>query len=332
MSHSSSYFWSQPHELTAPLSVAVYQSPSITGSLDAVVSQMESIASSARQQGAQLLVFPELFLRGYDLPARAMKRSAIPRHSQEMQRLQDVARSLQLALCFGYAERAGPEDHSGPLPIHYEGECVYNSAICLDSDGSIVGHYRKTHLWQSEEKRRFVPGPSDELQQQPLFALSGHPAHRFALLICYDLEFPEPCRVLAVRGATVVLALTALADSGSVDLVPTLLVPARALENHVWICYSNLVGRRRVDVADPDDSEGSILTFRGQSAIVGPDGVDLRRAASSGDEGVLLIADIKPRASDVLAFQATPYLMDRRPDCYDGLTAGEVGTTTVKRS
>ena len=116
-----------------------------------------------------------------------------------MQHLRDVARKLEMALCFGYAERVGEDgmkDYEGP---------VYNSAICIDSDGSIAGHYRKSHLWHSEERRRFSEG--HELIDPP-FTLRGHPAHRFVMLICYDIEYPEAARLAALKGSTVLLVMS----------------------------------------------------------------------------------------------------------------------------
>jgi hypothetical protein len=137
-----------------------------------------------------------------------------------MKRLQDMAQTLDMALCFGYAEREGDDGDR-----QYSGD-VFNSAVCIDSDGSIAGQYRKSHLWQSEERRRFTPG--HELCAP--FSIRGHPAHKFSIVVCYDVEYPEPARLATLKGTSVLLVLSALADSGSPDLIPTCLVPARALE------------------------------------------------------------------------------------------------------
>ena len=87
----------------------------------------------------------------------------------------------------------------------------------------------------------------------------------------------------------------------------------------MWICYANLGGRREEDKADPED-RNAVVPFRGQSAIIGPDGFELARATSSR---CLLLADVKPRKYDVLSFHSTPYLVDRRPGLYAGLEAAE---------
>jgi predicted amidohydrolase len=147
------------------------------------------------------------------------------------------------------------------------------------------------------------------------FRLCGHPVHRFGMLICYDIEFCEPARLLALHGATVLLVLTALADNGKLDLIPTCVVPTRALENHCWLIYSNHAGRRTPD----DDNDAAILSFRGLSAIIGPDGQELVRAGSEALD-CLLVADALP-ATYVLPFHSTPYLCDRQPAMYRSLVS-----------
>ena len=306
---ANSYFWSHHHEDTAPLRLAVHQGRAIASSLDAAISRIQSAAQQAAQRGAHLILFPELFLRGYDLNEACMRRAAVHRSSPAIHRLQAIARSLSIAICCGYAERGG--DGVEPDSSEYSGP-MYNSAACIDADGSIAGHYRKTHLWQTLERAMFTAGADDDMQT---FRLCGHPAHRFGLLICYDIEFCEPARLLALHGATVLLVLTALADNGKPDPVPLCVVPTRALENHCWLAYSNHAGRRTPD----DDNDAAILSFRGLSAIIGPDGQELVRAGSEPQD-CLLVADATP-AAYVLPFHSTPYLCDRQPGMYRSLVS-----------
>ena len=87
---------------------------------------------------------------------------------------------------------------------------------------------------------------------------------RLGLLICYDVEFPENARALALAGADLIAAPTANMDP--YEVVATTLVPARAYENQVYFAYANYCGH-----------EGEI-SYCGQSCVVAPDGTDAARA------------------------------------------------------
>lgn len=104
-----------------------------------------------------------------------------------------------------------------------EGAAIYNTALLIGRDGSVVGSYRKTHLPREEAEAGLSPG-------------SGYPVFetdfgRVGLLICWDVQFPEPARALALRGAEVILLPI---WGGSVDLTR-----ARAIENHVFLISSS---------------------------------------------------------------------------------------------
>ena len=100
---------------------------------------------------------------------------------------------------------------------------------------------------------------------------------RLGVLICYDVEFPENVRLLALQGAALVAVPTA--NMAPYTFVCRALVPARAYENHLFLAYANRCGR-----------EGE-LEYLGQSCIVAPDGTDLARAGP-GEE--VILADIDP--------------------------------------
>jgi predicted amidohydrolase len=121
---------------------------------------------------------------------------------------------------------------------------------------------------------------------------------RVGLLICYDVEFPETVRLLALQGVDLVAVPTALMEP--FEVVVRTIVPARAVENQVFLAYANRCGR-----------EGN-LRYCGLSCVVGPDGADLVRAGR-GEE--LVFADLhldSLRAARMLS----PYLRDRRPELY----------------
>jgi len=110
---------------------------------------------------------------------------------------------------------------------------VYNSAAVIGPAGTVLGQYRKTHLFGDFERAAYAPGKSF---CQP-FSLGGF---SLGLLICYDVEFPEAVRATALAGADLILIPTALTPEYAV--VPELIVPARALENQVFVAYCNHAG------------------------------------------------------------------------------------------
>ncbi|NWJ69658.1 hypothetical protein HX744_03595 [Pseudonocardia sp. ICBG1122] len=117
------------------------------------------------------------------------------------------------------------------------------------------------------------------------------------LLVCYDVEFPETVRALALAGADAVLVPTA--NMLPYDHVPRVLVPARAWENQVYVAYANWCG-----------TEGS-LTYGGLSCVAGPAGAVVR----AGRDPELLVAELD-RSALAVSRRANPYLADRRPDLY----------------
>jgi len=187
----------------------------------------------------------------------------------------------RIAIAYGYAEKANNN--------------FYNCVQVIDATGSTCGKYRKTHLWGDLDRSLFTAG-SDIA---PLFSLHGWSV---GLLICYDIEFPECARRLAMEGADLLLVPTGLMRPWRE--VAEMVVPVRAYENQLYIAYTNYCGNE----AD--------LTYEGRSCIVGPDGVDLARADSTTPS--LLTATLQKSAIETNR-TALPYHRDRRPELYSGL-------------
>jgi predicted amidohydrolase len=130
------------------------------------------------------------------------------------------------------------------------------------------------------------------------------------MLICYDLRFPEPARVLALGGAQMILLSTAWPQAAS--LYPDFIVSTRGAENHIYVVAANRVGVERG------------TTYLGRSIIVDPDGRVLAEAGSS--EETILFATIEPGRSDAKhrIFRQGEYELDlfndRRPELYSPLT------------
>jgi 5-aminopentanamidase len=141
-----------------------------------------------------------------------------------------------------------------------------------------------------EEQRLFTPG-----QQRVLHTIAGV---RVGVLICYDVEFPEAVRALALEGAELIAVPTALMFPYT--QIPKVLIPTRALENQIFVAYANRIG-----------VEGD-LKYCGLSTIAAPDGNVLAQA----DEAEALVVVNIERAAIAETRSIFAYLDDRRPELY----------------
>jgi predicted amidohydrolase len=258
--------------------LAVYQGPGVSRSPEDNREIMARVARDSAAEGCNLVMFPELFASGYNIGER-MFDLAEPVDGPTAEALAAAARENDIAILAGYPER--------------DGEAVYNSAMLIGPDGKRLANARKTHLFGPMEKRLFTPG--EELTLATLGDL------RIGILICYDVEFPEAVRTLALQGAALVAVPTALMHP--FERVAQWLLPVRAFENQVFVAYANRCGR-----------EGDI-EYCGASCIIAPDGSELARARKAEE---LLVANLDPTAFEQ-ARSDNPYLSDRRPELYRSL-------------
>jgi predicted amidohydrolase len=193
-----------------------------------------------------IAVFPELYLSGYTY--RNLDELARDPESAELRAIADAAAEVGTAVVVGFAERMS--------------KGVANSAACFDTDGSLAGVYRKTCLFESEAEAGFVEG--DELL---VLELAGK---RVAPLICFDIEFPEPGRQVAVAGAELLATASANMDPFYIDHAVGSV--ARAHENRLPHLYANLVG------------SGDGLVFVGASRSIAPTGEILVEASRDREE------------------------------------------------
>ncbi len=246
---------------------------------EANLARIEATMSQVASAGGQAILFPELFLTGYFLSAQ-LGSLAEPPDGPSLRRLSALARRHSMLTVCGWPEATG-----GPL--------LYNSAIIIERDGTVVGCYRKTHLF-GREPDFFVGG--DRLQA---FDTS---VGRIGVLICYDMEFPETARILALDGAAILLTPTANMDPYSA--YQSVFTRARAMENGVYVATANTVG----------DLDG--FHFFGESSVIGPEGNVIEMAGAK--DGILMVSIDTART---LAADATlRYLVHRRPELYRRLS------------
>ncbi|MDD2876298.1 MAG: carbon-nitrogen hydrolase family protein [Acidiphilium sp.] len=262
--------------------IAICQTEGCFSDPDAGLALLAAEARAARANGADLLVLPELFCTGYNLGADRARALAMTGDDAGFQRIRAVARTHQIALCLGFPERVG--------------EGVANSVALIDAAGAVLLTYRKVHLFGDLDRAMFsVCG-----DRFPVVEWHGL---RVGIAICYDIEFPESARALAIAGADLVLVPTALMPPYHV--VADHVIPARAYENQIFIAYANHCG------SEPG------LTYIGHSSICGPDGTVLAKAGTGAGT---IMAVIDP-AHQAAVRARDPFLADRRPDLYRALGA-----------
>jgi len=267
--------------------LALWQTAGYPGDVPANLAALEDAARAASAAGAALLLCPECWLCGYNI-GEAVAALAEPADGPSARRVAAIAREQRIGIVYGYAEREGGRAR------------IFNSVQVFGAEGTALAHYRKTHLFGPAERAAYEPGPCFA---DP-FVLKGF---RIGLLICYDVEFPESVRSLALSGADLVLVPTALTDE--YGTVPSLLVPARAVENQVYVAYCNHAGTENG------------MRFLGRSCLVAPDGQPVV-AAGAGE--ALIVGDIS-RDVQREAAKIYPYLCDRRPELYPSMPASAPG-------
>lgn len=225
----------------AGLTLALWQAQSVEGDTDRAFAQIAKGARAAGAAGAAAIVFPELYLSGYerdDLSALALYRDDMAA------RLAPLAQAAQCAIVTGYPERV-------------EGG-IANSAICVGADGRYLANHRKIQLYGETEATRFQPG-----DRYTVFELAGC---RAAILICYDIEFAP--HVAALQGMGVDLILVPTANMRPFEHIGRHVVPAMAANHAVSIVYANFCGQQ------------AHLSFYGGSSITAADGQVLARAGA----------------------------------------------------
>lgn len=264
------------------MKIALYQGPGRINDVEGALTHMAECALQTKAAGGDILLLPEMYLSGYNIGPENARKAAITPDGAAMGRARKIAESNEISLVFGYPELVG--------------NAVANSAVLIAPNGDILLNYRKSHLFGELDRAMFKAVGAEF----PVAVLHGF---RIALLICYDIEFPEPARRCALAGADVLLIPTAQMEP--YEQVAKFVIPARAYENQIYVAYANHSGR--------DDG----LDYIGLSSICGPDGAVLA-AAGKGEEMIYAVADATHLAN---VRKVDPLIADRRPELYGPLAS-----------
>lgn len=245
------------------------------------------IDSLMKQQRADLVIFPELANCGYVTERNTefvtkYLRSAETIPGPTTDALGAAAKAYGIHIVAGIAQRHPTVPYT-----------LYNSAVLIGSDGNIIGVHHKNHL-PINEKHYFYRGETQEIYQTSL--------GNIAMVVCYDLLFPEMIRKLALKGAEILCAV--FNSPERIPFVPERLkfwAATRAYENRLYVIISNRVG------------EENGVHFHGNSVIVAPTGEVLAYSESDDEETLVALME-----DSVLLRERGSYsiFLDRRPETY----------------
>lgn len=266
--------------------------------VDTNIARGEKLVRQAAKSGAQIILLQELFERNYFCQKQK------PEYLEFAQTISDnkavrhftaIARDLQVVLPISIFERSG--------------NCLYNSVVILDADGSQLGVYRKSHIPDGpgySEKYYFTPGDTGFKVFKTQYATIG-------VGICWDQWFPECARAMALQGAELLFYPTAIGSEPHDATINSREHWQRAQQGHAAANIIPLIASNRIGT----ETEGDFsITFYGSSFIADETGAKIQEANQS-DEAVLTHSfDLDAVAAKRRAWGI---YRDRRIDLYGSL-------------
>lgn len=275
--------------LEAVVKVACIQLEPIVGEKDRNILHSLDMIEKAADNGARLLVLPELANSGYVFRSReeAFDLAEEVPGGKTCEAWMAVAKKRNLYIVAGIAER--------------EGDALYNSSVVIGPEG-YVGTFRKVHLW-NEENLYFEPGNLG-------FPVFSTPIGRIGTFICYDGWFPESYRLCALQGADIICIPTNWVPIPGQDpkreAMANILVMGSAHSNSVFVAAADRVGTERGQL------------FVGQSLITSYTGWPIAGPASDRDEEIIYaevnLSDARRKRN---WNEYNQILRDRRTDVYE---------------
>lgn len=259
--------------------LAICQIASELGQLAKNLEKIRALIVEASNEGADLIVFPELCLTGYAFEDEVkLAETVLKAESAAIIGLSELCLSQQTLAVVGFIEQSDLG--------------LFNTAGVFGTIGTLP-RYRKVHLPALGVDRFLQRGNLGF----PVFEL---PQFRFGINICYDQRFPESARSVAVQGAQIIIVPTC--ESQAHQEMNESLVRVRAYENRVFYALANRIG-----------SENGI-TFSGRSMMVDPYGEIL--ALAGGLEEETIYCEIDPAVADDKTVFSVGGIDEHPPDIF----------------
>ena len=286
------------------VTVAAIQMQMVAG-VSENINKAEQLVRKAAEQGAQIILLPELFERPYFCQQRQYDfydYATSVEENQAVQHFRPIAKELAVVMPISFYEKDGTR--------------LFNSIAMLDADGSVMGVYRKTHIPDDhyyQEKFYFTPGNTG-------FKVWDTRYGKVGVGICWDQWFPEAARAMALQGAEILLYPTAI---GSEPILETDSMPhwRRCMQGHagsnlVPVIAANRIGVESVEPCEENGGQSSSLNFYGSSFITDSTGAIITEADREHEQVLVASFDLEQYAKDRLSWGL---FRDRRPEMYQDI-------------
>ncbi len=251
-------------------------------SVDENIENAKSLVLQAIENGANIILLPELFEREYFCQQR---RYDFLLYAQPLEQNKAVKTFREICKKYGVV-----------MPISfYEKDIniLYNSAAIIDADGEILGIYRKTHI------------PDDHYYQEKFYFTNGNTGYkvfdtkfgRIGVGICWDQWFPETARGLALGGAEIIFYPTAIGSEPILGVNScghwTRVMQGHSGANLVPVVAANRIGTETVEPCEENGGQSSALTFYGSSFMTDNTGEIIARAGQEKQEIIYAEYDLE---------------------------------------
>ena len=275
----------------------------LTGSENENIDAVSELVALAADDGAQIILPPELFSGPYFCKTQSEVHFALARPTLEhpsVQAMAKLAKRLGVAIPTSFFERDG---------AHF-----YNSLAMIDARGEILGTYRKSHIPDGpgyQEKYYFRPGNTG-------FKIWDVFGARIGIGICWDQWYPECARAMALMGAEVLFYPTAIGTEPEEPDLDTRHMWRRAMVGHAVSNAMPVIAANRIGTET--DHGGAPQTFYGTSFIANEKG-DVVCDLDDKETGILTATFDLDEAAKHRASMG--FFRDRRPDLYDRVTSDQ---------
>lgn len=266
------------------------------------IDKAEKMVREAAQKGANVILLPELFERPYFCQERCYEYYAYATpvcENPAVLRFMKVCAELKVVMPISIYEK--------------DGNVLYNSIAMIDSDGSVMGVYRKTHIPDDhyyQEKFYFTPGNTG-------FKVWDTAYGKIGVGICWDQWFPETARAMAIQGAEVLLYPTAIGSEPILDVDSMehwrICMRGHSGSNVVPVVAANRIGIEEVTPSEANGGQKSSLKFFGSSFITDETGALVADASRDKEEILISTFDLDGINEARLSWGL---FRDRRPECY----------------
>jgi len=266
------------------------------------VEKAKRLVRQSAKNGAQIILLPELFEGIYfckDMDKKYFSWAKERENNNLIEQFISLAKELSVVILVSYFEKDKQE--------------YFNSLVVIDSDGTILDNYRKTHIPDGagyEEKFYFKAGDSG-------FKVFDTTYGKIGAGICWDQWFCESARALTLMGAEIIFYPTAIGSEPEVDIDSKehwqRVQMGHSATNTVPVVVANRTG--------VEDGESCSLTFYGSSFITDYTGAKIAEASRDREEIIYASFDLEENARQR---EYWGLLRDRRPECYTQLTDSDV--------